>query len=99
MTRARDERDAERSFGSQTATERPRELDTSPRAYYSSFMQRDASKPPETEACVASEPERATFQRCVSCGELIAEPVATRPEHCFVCAVHAVCACADEPDR
>jgi len=33
---------------------------------------------------------------CVACGEPIAELIEARPEHCFVCAVHVVCACADE---
>jgi hypothetical protein len=35
---------------------------------------------------------------CLSCGESIGEIVKSRPEYCFVCAVHVVCACADEPD-
>lgn len=43
---------------------------------------------------------RASAERgqgnCVACGEPIAEILEARPEHCFVCAVHVVCACADE---
>jgi len=34
---------------------------------------------------------------CVGCGEPIREILEARPEHCFVCAVHVACACADEP--
>ncbi|HYQ04414.1 MAG TPA: hypothetical protein VER96_37330 [Polyangiaceae bacterium] len=35
---------------------------------------------------------------CVVCGEPIAVIIEARPEYCFVCAVHTVCACADEPE-
>jgi len=35
---------------------------------------------------------------CVVCGEPITEAIESRPEYCFVCAVHNVCACADESE-
>jgi hypothetical protein len=54
----------------------------------------DPNEPVETESAPSKVPERS----CVACGEPISELVATRPEYCFVCAVHAVCACADETE-
>ena len=47
-----------------------------------------------TPAADAAAPGPET--RCIACGELITWRVDARPEHCFLCAVHVVCACADD---
>ena len=46
----------------------------------------------------ANERAEAQTLTCVACGELIAERIDTRPEYCFVCAVHVACSCASEPE-
>lgn len=52
----------------------------------------------ESSAKLAPPGNAAAARNCVACGEPIEEVVEGRPEHCFVCAVHVVCACADEPE-
>jgi hypothetical protein len=54
----------------------------------------DESRAESTQRCVA--PVEREFRTCVACGEPLTEILEARPEYCFVCAVHAVCACADE---
>jgi hypothetical protein len=48
---------------------------------------------PKPEAVAASESGPVVERRCDQCGERF-DP----QYHCFVCSVHATCACADDPE-
>jgi hypothetical protein len=51
-----------------------------------------------TPSALGAEPAAEdTPPACLGCKEPIREIVPNRPEYCFICAVHVVCACADEP--
>jgi len=47
----------------------------------------------------AAPPESAFAQRnCDQCGEAFDPRYSRDGRHCFVCSVHATCACADDPE-